>query len=90
MSPKFLEGLFALKDLAVVTDIRGYGLFGTLDIAPKERPGVRGNQLIQELFDAGLIIKMTGDSLLVSPPLICEDAHLDELFTKIRDVLKTH
>ncbi len=90
MSPRFLEGLFGLKDLAVVTDIRGYGLFGTLDIAPKERPGVRGNQLIQELFDAGLIIKMTGDSLLVSPPLICEDAHLDELFTKIRDVLKTH
>ena len=90
MSPRFLEGLFALKDLAVVTDIRGYGLFGTLDIAPKERPGARGNQLIQELFDAGLIIKMTGDSLLVSPPLICEDAHLDELFTKIRDVLKTH
>jgi beta-alanine--pyruvate transaminase len=90
MSPKFLEGLFALKDLAVVTDIRGYGLFGTLDIAPKERPGVRGNQLIQELFDAGLVIKMTGDSLLVSPPLICEDAHLDELFTKIRDVLETH
>ena len=90
MSPRFLEGLFALKDLAVVTDIRGYGLFGTLDIAPKDRPGARGNQLIQELFDAGLIIKMTGDSLLVSPPLICEDAHLDELFTKIRDVLKTH
>jgi len=90
MSPRFLEGLFALKDLAVVTDIRGYGLFGTLDIAPKDRPGARGNQLIQELFDAGLIIKMTGDSLLVSPPLICEDAHLDELFTKIRDVLKPH
>ena len=27
---------------------------------------------------------------LVSPPFICEDQHLDELFTKIRDVLKTH
>jgi len=90
MSPRFLEGLFGLKDLAVVTDIRGYGLFGTLDIAPMERPGQRGNQLIQELFDAGLVIKMTGDALLVSPPLICEDKHLDELFTKIRDVLKIH
>jgi beta-alanine--pyruvate transaminase len=55
-----------------------------------ERPGLRGARLTQELFDAGLIIKMTGDALLVSPPFICEDAHLDELFTKIRDVLKTH
>ena len=90
MAPKFLEGLFALKDLPVVTDIRGYGMFGTLDIAPKERPGARGYQMIQQLFDAGLVIKMTGDALLVSPPFICEDQHLDELFTKIRDVLKTH
>jgi beta-alanine--pyruvate transaminase len=90
MSPKFLEGLFALKDLPVVTDIRGYGLLGTLDIAPAERPGLRGTRLIQQLFDAGLIVKMTGDSMLVAPPLVCEDAHLDELFTKIRDALKTH
>jgi beta-alanine--pyruvate transaminase len=90
MSPKFLEALFTLKDLPVVTDIRGYGMFGTLDIAPKERPGVRGYELIQQLFDAGLIIKMTGDALLVSPPLICEDKHLDELFTKIRSVLEKH
>ena len=90
MSPKFLEGLFALKDLPAVTDIRGYGLFGTLDIAPLERPGLRGAKLTQELFEAGLIIKMTGDALLVSPPFICEDKHLDELFTKIRDVLKSH
>jgi beta-alanine--pyruvate transaminase len=88
MSPKFLEALFALKDLPVVTDIRGYGLFGTLDLAPKERPGLRGYHLIQQLFDAGLIIKMTGDSLLVAPPFICEDAHLDELFTKIRAALQ--
>jgi beta-alanine--pyruvate transaminase len=90
MSPKFLEALFTLKDLPVVTDIRGYGMFGTLDIAPKERPGVRGYELIQQLFDAGLIIKMTGDALLISPPLICEDKHLDELFTKIRSVLEKH
>jgi beta-alanine--pyruvate transaminase len=88
MSPRFLEGLFALKDLPVVIDIRGYGLFGTLDLAPKERPGLRGYHLIQQLFDAGLIIKMTGDSLLVAPPFICEDAHLDELFTKIRAALQ--
>jgi beta-alanine--pyruvate transaminase len=51
---------------------------------------VRGYELIQQLFDAGLIIKMTGDALLVSPPLICEDKHLDELFTKIRSVLEKH
>ena len=33
MSPKFLEALYALKDLAIVTDIRGYGMIGGIDLA---------------------------------------------------------
>jgi beta-alanine--pyruvate transaminase len=90
MSPTFLEGLFSLKDLPVITDIRGYGLLGTLDMAPMESPGVRGYAVLQQLYDAGVMVKMTGDSVLVSPPLICEETHLDEMFSKIRSVIETH
>ncbi len=32
--------------------------------------------------------KITGDSVLLSPPLILEDKHIDEMFTKIRGVLQ--
>ncbi|MEE9209133.1 MAG: aminotransferase class III-fold pyridoxal phosphate-dependent enzyme, partial [Kiloniellales bacterium] len=87
MAPKFLDALFALRDLAVVIDIRGYGLLGTLDLAPVERPGVRGYAVLQQLYDAGVMTKITGDSVLLSPPLILEDNHIDEMFTKIRGVL---
>ena len=90
MSPRFLEGLFELKDLPVVTDIRGYGLLAGIDLAPLDQPGGRGTAVLQELYTAGLMAKLTGDAVLLSPPLVCEDKHLDELFTKIRDVLKTH
>ncbi|RMD62139.1 MAG: aspartate aminotransferase family protein [Alphaproteobacteria bacterium] len=89
MSPKFLEGLFDLKDLPVITDIRGYGMIGGIDLAPKDAPGVRGLAVMQQFYDAGLMVKMTGDCVLVSPPLVCEDKHLDEMFTKLRDVLKS-
>ncbi len=91
MSPKFLDALFSLKDLAVVTNIRGYGMLGTADLAPLDgAPGKRGGKVVQELYDAGVMTKLTGDALLVSPPLIAEESHIDEIFTKIRDVLSKH
>ena len=55
-----------------------------------ESPGVRGLAVLQQLYDAGVMVKMTGDSVLLSPPLVCEQTHLDELFTKIRGVLASH
>ena len=87
MSPKFLEALYSLKDLAIVTDIRGYGMIGGVDLAPLAKPGGRGLKVMQELYDAGCMVKMTGDCALVSPPLVAEDKHLDEIFTKLRGVL---
>jgi len=88
MTPKFLDALYSLEDLPVVTDIRGYGLLGGVDLAPLEGPGLRGLKVLQELYDAGLMVKLTGDAVLVSPPLIAEESHFDELFSKLRDVLK--
>lgn len=90
MTPKFLDSLYSLKDLPVVTDIRGYGMLGGIDLAPKDAPGLRGLAVMQQLYDAGLMVKLTGDCVLVSPPFVSEDKHIDELFTKLRDVLKTH
>jgi len=89
MTPAFLERLFALRDLPVVTDIRGYGLLGGIDLAPLEAPGLRGLAVMQRLYDGGLMLKMTGDTALVSPPLVCEEKHIDEIFSKLRDVLKS-
>ena len=91
MTLKFLDALFSLKDIPVVTNIRGYGMLGTADLAPLEgTPGKRGGKAVQELYEAGVMTKLTGDSVLVSPPLICEAQHIDEIFTKIRSVLSKH
>ncbi|MFQ6018674.1 MAG: aspartate aminotransferase family protein [Kiloniellaceae bacterium] len=90
MSPEFLAALYSLRDLPVVTDIRGYGMLGGVDLAPREAPGARGFAVLQELYAAGLMVKVTGDCVLLSPPLICEETHIDEIFTKLRGVLKGH
>ena len=62
MSAYFLDQLFSLKDIPVVTDIRGYGMLGGIDVAPMGRPGKRGHLLQKRLFEEGVHIKTTGDA----------------------------
>jgi len=79
ISNYFLDSIFALQNLGVVTDIRGYGLLAAIDVAHDGAPGMRGMKLQRRLFDAGLHIKATGDSVLIAPALITEKEHIDEM-----------
>jgi len=84
MSPYFLDALFTLKDLDIITDIRGYGMMGGIDIRFDERIGKAGYICFKELFKAGLSLKATGDCLILAPPFICEKSHIDEIIDKLR------
>jgi beta-alanine--pyruvate transaminase len=84
MSPYFLDGLFSLKDIDGVIDIRGYGMMGGIDIRTDERPGKAGYACFKKLFDAGLSLKATGDCLIIAPPFISEKHHIDEMIEKLR------
>ena len=84
MSPYFLDGLFTLKDLDIITDIRGYGMMGGIDIKMDERLGKAGYACFKKLFEAGLSLKATGDCLIVAPPFTCEKKHIDEIIEKLR------
>tara|TARA_B100000575_G_scaffold273200_1_gene255948 strand:- start:665 stop:2005 length:1341 start_codon:yes stop_codon:yes gene_type:complete len=84
MSPYFLDGLFSLKDLDIITDIRGFGMMGGIDIKMDERVGKSGYACFKKLFEAGLSLKATGDCLIVAPPFISEKKHIDEIIEKLR------
>jgi beta-alanine--pyruvate transaminase len=90
LAPYFLDSVFALSDLPLITDIRGYGLLAGIDIEPDGAPGVRGGEVQKRLFEAGLHVKMTGDAGVIAPPFIAEKAHIDELCGKLRDVLRSY
>jgi beta-alanine--pyruvate transaminase len=89
MSPYFLDALFSLKDVPVVTDIRGYGMLGAIDVAVDGVPGRRGHLFQKKLFDNGLHLKTTGDSAIVAPPLIAEKSHIDHIVDVLRRTLAT-
>src|SRR5690242_21839492 len=84
LSPYFLDGIWSLKDLPAVADLRGYGMFAAIEVHPKGAPGARAHVLQKKLFDNGLHLKTTGDSALVAPPLIAERSHIDIIVDCLR------
>ena len=91
MSPYFLDAMFSLSDIPVVTDIRGFGMMAGIDLAPiAGKPGARGMQAQKDLFNAGLHIKFTGDSGIPAPALVTEKQHIDEMCGLLRDVLSKY
>lgn len=87
MSGAFLDGMFSLAHLPAVTDVRGYGMLAAFDLRADGPPGALGHRCLKRLFDAGLLIKWTGDTGIVAPPLIAERAHIDTLVGILRDAL---
>ncbi len=84
LSSYFLDGLFSLKDIDCVENIRGYGLMGGIDIKKSDRPGKAGFQTYKHCYEKGVNFKATGDCLIIAPPFICEKKHIDEMVEKLR------
>ena len=87
LTPYFLDQVFSLQELDIVTDIRGYGLIAGFDIAPGAAPGARGTRLQKDLFWSGLHVKFTGDTGIIAPPLIAEKEHIDQIVGLLREKL---
>ncbi len=89
LSPYFLEGLFSLRDIPGVADLRGYGMMGAVEVEPDGVPGRRGHAFQKRLFDNGLHLKATGDSAIVAPPLVAERSHVDQIVDILRRTLRS-
>ncbi len=90
MSAYFLDAVHGLRDLPVVTDIRGYGMLAGIDVVPAGGPGVRGNEAQKRLFDAGLHVKTTGDALILAPAFTFAGGDVDHMTAILREVLGTY
>ena len=89
MAPVFEDALHSLKGEPHVIDIRNYGLMGAVEFAPIEgQPGARGADIIQRCFEAGLMVRVTGDTIAMSPPLILEEDHVRHAVETLRSVLR--
>ena len=84
------DALHSLKGLPHVIDIRNLGLIGAVELEPiAGSPTKRAFSAFIKAFEAGILIRTTGDIIAMSPPLIIEKSHIDILIGKLAEILKT-
>ena len=89
MAPVFENALHSLKGVPHVIDIRNIGLVGGIELDPiPGNPGKRAFDAFLECWERGVLVRTTGDTIALSPPLIVESSHIDQMVSTIADVLK--
>lgn len=83
------EAMHSLKGLPHVADIRTIGLIAGIELTSREgAPGARAYDVFVDCFERGLLIRVTGDIIAFSPPLIAEKTHIEDIVSMLGDALK--
>ena len=89
MAPYWEEAVHGLKGLPHVIDIRNLGMVAAIELAPRpDAPGARATEVFHRAFDEGLLIRVTGDVIALSPPLIISREQIDELIGRLAAILR--
>jgi beta-alanine--pyruvate transaminase len=83
------DAVHSLKGLPNVIDIRNLGLLCGIELEARPgKPTARAFEAFLTCYEKGVLIRTTGDIIALSPPLIVEKSHIDEIFGTIGEVLR--
>ena len=88
LAPAWAESAHSLQGERHVRDVRSIGLLAGIDLEPRDgAAGARGGEVAQRCFDAGMLVRNSGDTLLLSPPLIIDEEQIAYVFATLAKVL---
>ena len=92
LSSYWEEMCHSLNGTDHIIDIRNSGLVAGIEMNPKdEKPGARGYNIFKDAFhNYNLLIRITGDTIALSPPLIAEKEHIDIIIETLRTIIPNH
>lgn len=84
------DAVMTLKGLPNVLDIRTLGIVAAIDLASKpDAVGARGFEAMDRAFnEMDLMMRVTGDTIALSPPLILSENQIDEIVDKVGRVIR--
>ncbi|RFC64443.1 aspartate aminotransferase family protein [Fulvimarina endophytica] len=84
------DAIHSLRDEPHVIDIRTIGLIGAIELKPHEDgPTKRAYSAFVRAFETGLLIRVTGDIIALSPPLIVSKDDIGRIVEGLRSVLRS-
>jgi beta-alanine--pyruvate transaminase len=89
MQACFADAVHSLKGLPNVIDVRNIGLVGGIELAPRpEEPAKRAFEVFLDCWEQGVLIRTTGDTIALSPPLIIEKSHIDRIVSTVGEAIR--
>ncbi len=89
MQDYFAQGVHSLKGEPNVIDVRNIGLVGGIELSPLPgEPAKRAFNVFLDCWEQGVLVRTTGDTVALSPPLIIERAHIDRIIDTVRAALR--
>jgi beta-alanine--pyruvate transaminase len=90
IAPVWAKAAHGLRDARHVSDVRTIGLLAAIELQGRTNaPGARGAAVNQACFDAGILIRSSGDTLMISPPFIISEEQIAHLFATLANVINT-
>jgi beta-alanine--pyruvate transaminase len=90
LEPKWTDAILSLKSEPNVVDIRTVGLTAGIDLTSRpDAPGKRGfDALNSAFFDNDLMVRIAGDTIALTPPLIVSEEQVGEIVEKVAKVIR--
>jgi beta-alanine--pyruvate transaminase len=89
LEPVLENAIRALKGLPTVLDIRNCGLAAAIDLEPlKDQPGLRGMRVLEKCIENGILVRISGDGVVVCPPFISTPEELENLVATLGQVIQ--
>jgi beta-alanine--pyruvate transaminase len=89
LAPEWENAVHSLRGLPHVIDVRNYGLIGAVELEPRAgKPGTRSFEVFLKCFERGIMVRQTGETIAMSPPLIIESKQIERLVETLAAVIR--
>lgn len=89
LAPFWEEAVHSLRAVSKIIDIRNLGLVAGIELESRAgKPGARGQETLVKCFESGLLVRVTGDIIALSPSLIIEKTHIEQVVDLLGGVLQ--
>ena len=88
LAPHWENAVHSLKGAKHVIDVRNIGLVAGIELEARAGAvGARAYEVFVKCFEAGVLIRTTGDTIALSPPLIVEREQIDRIVDVVRSMI---
>jgi beta-alanine--pyruvate transaminase len=90
LSKMWEEAVHSLKGARHVVDVRNLGIVAGIELEPRAGAvGARGYETFVDVYSReNALVRVTADTIAMSPPLIISEAQIEELISKVRRAIE--